>query len=145
MRVIVSPEHLKQIEGHGESTYPNEGAGFMLGLLADDRIEINEILPLENQREDEAQHNRYELSPVDFLRAEKEADRLGLSLVGVFHSHPDHPAIPSEFDRDHAWPHFSYLISSIQGGKAKVTRAWRLREDRSMFDEDEIQTIKEED
>ena len=139
MQINLSPDQLRAIEAHGESTYPNEGAGFLLGSVLADSVLVAHLLPIANKREVEAQYNRYELSPQDFARAEMEADKRGMSLIGVFHSHPDHPARPSEFDRDHAWPNFAYLITSIQQGKAQITSAWRLRPDRSAFEEDTIQ------
>ncbi len=137
--VLIAPEHLQAIEAHGMATYPNEGAGFMLGRVDGDTWLIAALLPIDNRRELEAQHNRFELSPRDFMQAEAEADRRGLDLIGVFHSHPDHPAEPSAFDRDHALPNFSYLITSVQKGQAQVTRAWRLNPDRSAFDEDTLE------
>jgi proteasome lid subunit RPN8/RPN11 len=136
--INVSAEQLRAIEAHGESTYPNEGAGFLLGAIQNNAVQVAHLLPIDNKREVEAQYNRYELNPQDFARAEMEADKRGLSLVGVFHSHPDHPAQPSQFDRDHAWPNFVYLITSIQKGKAEITTAWQLRGDRAAFDEDKI-------
>jgi proteasome lid subunit RPN8/RPN11 len=140
MKIILSAEYLRAIEAHGEATYPNEGAGFMLGRRNGKTVSVEALLPVENRREAGAQHNRYELSPQDFMQAELEAARRGLDLVGVFHSHPDHPAQPSEFDREHAWPNFSYLITSVGEGKARVTRAWSLREDRTAFAEDLLET-----
>lgn len=146
MKVRLSKEHLQAIEAHGEAAYPNEGAGFMLGRNEGESVQVEAVLPLENRREPEARYNRYELSPQDFVRAEMQAAQQGLDLVGVFHSHPDHPARPSEFDREHALPNFSYLITSVVGqgepgsGSAQVTRAWRLRDDRSAFDEDTLET-----
>jgi proteasome lid subunit RPN8/RPN11 len=80
------------------------------------------------------------ITPEDYLNAELEADRLGLSLIGVFHSHPDHPNRPSEFDRDWAQPFFSYIITSVDSGKTIESRSWRLLEDRSQFVEEKIQT-----
>src|SRR5258706_12708137 len=121
----LSVDNLRAIEAHGESTYPNEGAGFLLGTVQADAVQISHLLPIDNKREAEAQYNRYELSPQDFARAEMEADKRGLSLVGVFHSHPDHPARPSEFDRDHAWPNFVYVITTVQQDKAQITMTWR--------------------
>lgn len=144
MRILIPAVHMRVIEAHGESTYPNEGAGFMLGRAADASIlSVEAVLPLENRREAEAQHDRYELAPRDFMWAELEAARRGLDLVGVFHSHPDHPAQPSEFDREHALPNFSYLITSVRGGRAADTRAWRLRDDRTAFDEDGLEIIQD--
>jgi proteasome lid subunit RPN8/RPN11 len=128
---------LAQIHAHGEQAYPEEGAGFMLGADGDERA-VQAIFPLSNAREDAARQNRYLFTPVDYLRAESEAERLGLSLIGVFHSHPDHPNRPSEFDREWAQPYFSYLITSVRSGKALETRSWRLVEDRSEFQEEQI-------
>jgi proteasome lid subunit RPN8/RPN11 len=131
---------LAQIQRHGEAAYPEEGAGFMLGTDGHART-VRAIVPLSNSREDAARSNRYLIAPEDYLRAEGVADRLGLSLVGVFHSHPDHPDRPSEFDREWAQPFFSYVITSVQSGKAVESRSWRLVEDRSQFVEEPIQTI----
>ena len=138
MEIILSPDHLRAIEAHGEATYPNEGAGFLLGMVQGDAVQVTHLLPLDNKREIEAQHNRFEFTPKDYLKAEMEAAKLKVSWVGVFHSHPDHPARPSEFDRDHAWPNLAYFITSVQQGKAQITISWRLRDDRTAFDEDKI-------
>jgi proteasome lid subunit RPN8/RPN11 len=125
---------LDQIHAHGEIAYPEEGAGFLIG--AHGRVE--DILPLENAREDGARHNRFLITPEDYLQAELTADRRGQSLIGVFHSHPDHPNHPSEYDRDWAQPFFSYIITTVNQGKAIESRSWRLLEDRSRFEEEEI-------
>jgi proteasome lid subunit RPN8/RPN11 len=140
MILSLSKDVLTQIHAHGESAYPEEGAGFLLGADGLERA-VETILPLLNSREDAARHNRYLITPEDYLNAELEADRLGLSLIGVFHSHPDHPNRPSEFDRDWAQPFFSYIITSVDSGKAIESRSWRLLEDRSQFVEEKIQTI----
>ena len=125
---------LDQIHAHGEDAYPEEGAGFLIG--SDGRVES--ILPLDNAREDGARHNRFLITPQDYLQAELTADRQGLSLIGVFHSHPDHPNRPSEYDREWAQPFFSYIITTVNEGRATESRSWRLLEDRSMFTEEEI-------
>src|SRR5512143_2026609 len=134
-RIDIPEAVMRQIEAHGREAYPEEGAGFLLGAQG----RVDEILALPNAREETARHNRYLISPQDYLRAEVEAERRGLSLVGVFHSHPDHPNHPSEFDREWAQPFFSYVITSIQSGQAGESRSWRLVEDRSEFVEEEIQ------
>lgn len=134
----ISKDALTQIHAHGEQAYPDEGAGFLLGMENGSR-DVQAIFPLTNSREDSARHNRYLITPNDYLKAELEAERLGLSLIGVFHSHPDHPNRPSEFDRDWAQPFFSYVITSVQSGKAIESRSWRLSEDRSQFIEERIQ------
>ena len=135
----IAQEVLSQIHKHGEDAYPEEGAGFLLG----NEGKVQQIFPLPNSREDAARHNRYLITPEDYLKAELTADRLGLSLIGVFHSHPDHPNRPSEFDREWAQPYFSYIITSVQSGKALESLSWRLAEDRSQFIEEKIQTNQE--
>jgi proteasome lid subunit RPN8/RPN11 len=135
----LTEELLTQIHVHGEQAYPEEGAGFLLGAYSDNGTRaVTAIFPLANSREDEARHNRYLITPEDYLKAELAADRLGLGLIGVFHSHPDHPNRPSEFDREWAQPFFSYVITSVQSGKALESRSWRLIEDRTKFEEEEI-------
>jgi len=129
---------LSQIHAYGERAYPEEGAGLLLGKVNEGNKRVVSILSLPNAREDIARHNRYLFSPQEYLLGESEAERLGLELIGVFHSHPDHPNRPSEFDRQWAWPSFSYLITSVQTRRAVESRAWRLAEDRSQFEEEQI-------
>jgi proteasome lid subunit RPN8/RPN11 len=121
-----------------ERAYPNEGGGFLLGVIEDgarEVIAIREARPVENVAQSEEQYHRYAMTPRDWAKLEDEADAKGLTLVGYYHSHPDSPAIPSEFDRVHALPNFRYLITSVQGGKAVELRAWQLVDDRSRFEE----------
>jgi len=140
MMLRLSKDLLAQIHAHGEQAYPEEGAGFLLGSEGKNRA-VQTLYMLSNAREDAARHNRYLIRPEDYLKAEMEAGRLRLSLIGVFHSHPDHPNLPSEFDRDWAQPFFSYIITSVESGKAIESRSWRLAEDRSQFVEEKIQII----
>jgi proteasome lid subunit RPN8/RPN11 len=132
--LAVSNDLIERINAHVEEAYPEEGAGFLLG----DEGEVKQILSLPNAREDEARHNRFLFTPEDYLKAELKADELGLTLIGVFHSHPDCPNIPSEYDREWAQPFFSYIITRVDEGKAVSHRSWRLVEDRSKYDEEEI-------
>ncbi len=125
---------IEQINKHVEEAYPEEGAGFLIGVEG----EVRQILSLPNMREDEARHNRFLFTPEDYLKAELKADSLGLSLIGVFHSHPDCPNIPSEYDREWAQPFFSYIITRVDKGKSVSHRSWRLVEDRSKYEEEEI-------
>ena len=129
---------LEQIHAHGRSAYPEEGAGLLLGKADGDHRQVTVILPLSNAREDAARHNRYLITPQDMLRGEQEAARQGLDVIGVFHSHPDHPNLPSEFDREWALPWFSYVITSVMDGKATESRSWRLTDDRTQFLEETI-------
>ena len=138
MKLIISSGILAQIHAHGEAAYPEEGAGFLLGSDENGERYVAQIFVAENTREDEARHNRYLVSPKEYLQAEIAADVLGLSLIGVFHSHPDHPNRPSEFDREWAQPFFSYIITSVNSGKAVESKSWRLAEDRLNFEEEKI-------
>ena len=132
--LAVSNDLIEQINKHVEEAYPEEGAGFLIGVEG----EVKEILALPNAREDEARHNRFLITPEQYLKAELTADKLGLSLIGVFHSHPDCPNIPSEYDREWAQPFFSYIITRVDEGKAVSHRSWRLIEVRSKYEEEEI-------
>jgi proteasome lid subunit RPN8/RPN11 len=130
---------LRSIQAHGEAAYPNEGAGLLLGTASADGKRVADVLPLANEWEAGEQYHRYMITPQDMLRGENEAAQRGLDVVGIFHSHPDHPAEPSAMDRDWALPFFSYIITSVQKAQAVVSRSWLLREDRSAFDEEAIQ------
>jgi len=141
MKLEISREVLNRIYAHGEAAYPDEGAGFLLGMANGEQRQVAAILPLENAREDSTRHNRYLLTPQDYLRGEQHATGLGLDVLGVFHSHPDHPDRPSEFDRQWAMPWFSYVITSVAGGQAVGSRSWRLTEDRSAFEEEPIHIV----
>jgi proteasome lid subunit RPN8/RPN11 len=118
-----------------QQTYPNEGGGFLLGVQQEGAITVRDVRPIDNVFATEEQFHRYAMTPADWMKLEDEADARGLSLVGYYHSHPDHPAIPSEYDRTHALPNFRYLITSVREGKAAELRAWQLSEDRSRFEE----------
>ncbi|MEJ2510718.1 MAG: M67 family metallopeptidase [Anaerolineales bacterium] len=135
---------LAQIHADGERSYPEEGAGLMLGKDENGRREVQAILPLTNSREDSARHNRYLITAEDMMAGEMEAMRMGLDIVGIFHSHPDHPNRPSEFDREWALPWFSYVITSIQQGKAAGSRSWRLEDNRQSFIEETIVVLETE-
>jgi len=135
--LAVSNKLIERINSHLEAAYPEEGAGFLIGGDG----EVKEILALPNSREDEARHNRFLITPEEYLKAELKADSLGLSLIGVFHSHPDCPNIPSEYDREWAQPFFSYIITRVDDGKVVSHRSWRLVEDRSKYDEEEITVV----
>lgn len=141
--INLSAEHIEAIRRHGERTYPEECGGLLLGVVEDDVRVIREVLPLENVRKD-SRHNRVEISPLDYSRAEREAAKRDLGVWGYYHSHPNHPAVPSGFDLDHApFTEWSYLIVSVREGEAQEVRAWTVREDRSQFDEEEMAVINQ--
>lgn len=141
MSLHIPQDLLERIHLHGEQAYPEEGAGLLLGEFQGEDPLVREILSLVNVRERQARHNRYHLSPQDYLQGEELAEQLGLAVLGVFHSHPDHPNRPSEFDRQWAWPNFSYLITSVVQGQAAESRSWRLDEDRAAFSEEQIVAV----
>lgn len=131
--LAITRDLLDQIWRHGEAVYPEEGAGLLLGTDRDGQRQVIAILPLTNAREHTARHNRYLITVQEMLQGEQEAIRLGLDIVGVFHSHPDHPNRPSEYDREWALPWYSYVITSVAEGAARGSRSWRLLDDRSQF------------
>jgi proteasome lid subunit RPN8/RPN11 len=138
MSVKLTAEHLDQIRRHGAQTYPEECGGLLLGSLQDGVRIVQEVYPMENVRPD-SRGNRVQLDPLAYARAEREAGRRGLGVWGYYHSHPDHPAVPSGYDLDHApFTEWSYLIVAVRQGRAEEIRAWTVRDDRSQFDEEEI-------
>lgn len=138
MTIRLNSEQIEAIRKHGEQTFPEECGGLLLGVVENGVRVIREVMPLENVRQD-SRHNRVELSPLDYARAEREAAKKNLGVWGYYHSHPDHPAIPSGFDLDHApFIEWSYVIVSVRVGIAEEVRAWTVRDDRSQFDEEEI-------
>ena len=128
---------LARIHAHGEAAYPEECCGVLIGRdgAGGQPATVERILAADNERAD-SRHNRYVISPRSLLAAQREARASGLDVVGYYHSHPDHPARPSEFDREHAWPGTSYVIVSVERGKAVDCRSWRLRDDRAAFEEE---------
>jgi len=121
------------IRAHASETYPNECCGALIGRDGT----VSETLALPNMT-DEGPRTRFRVTPGDYRAAERRASELGAELLGFYHSHPDHPARPSQYDLDHAWPFFSYVIVSVRDGVSGDMTAWRLREDRSAFDQEEL-------
>lgn len=138
MTVKLSKALQSRIFEQMEGTFPNEGGGFLLGNITDGEITIKDITQVENTFAEEEQYHRYAMTPQDWMRLEDEADEKGLSLVGYYHSHPNAPAIPSEYDRDHALPNFVYIITSVRDGKAVDMRVWKLKADRTAFDSENL-------
>jgi cysteine synthase B len=122
------------IRQHAVDAYPDECCGALLGS-ADGAV--REALPLGNHS-DEERRRRFVVTPRDYRAAEARAEALGVELIGFYHSHPDHPAVPSQFDLDHAWPNLSYAIVSVRAGRDGDLRSWRLWQDRSRFEEEPV-------
>jgi proteasome lid subunit RPN8/RPN11 len=138
------PEEIaRRIRAHGVATYPHECCGAMLGRDGDGEREVVDLLPLANRRDD-SPRNRFEVTPDDVRLAEKTAREKKMELIGWYHSHPDAPARPSDYDRNHAWPWYSYVIVSIQKGEPVDMTSWRLHDDREAYDPEAIETVKEQ-
>jgi proteasome lid subunit RPN8/RPN11 len=149
--LVISAQLAEKIRAHGAETYPHECCGALLGRdsgeipgsdpakypVAAER-EILALYPLINRRED-SPRNRFSVTSEDVIAAEKEARGHGLDVVGWYHSHPDHPARPSQYDRDHAWPWYSYIIVSVQNSAPQEMTSWRLNDDRQEFSPEGIE------
>lgn len=126
-------QHADIIRKHGESDYPYECCGLLLGSQTGNQKTVNEVYAISNAREESAKRNRFLIEPEELMRGERHARALGLEVVGFYHSHPDHPAQPSQYDQDHAWPVYSYVIVSVQQGMAKELTSWELDHNRTQF------------
>jgi proteasome lid subunit RPN8/RPN11 len=133
---------LATIRRHAEAAYPEECCGFLLGRADGAATVVERVVPVDNERQD-SRHNRFLIQPETVLAAHQEARAAGLDVVGTYHSHPDHPAQPSEFDREHAWPGLSYVIVAVADGRVAEARSWRLSDDRERFEEEEMGLAKE--
>src|SRR5437867_2462241 len=129
-RLALEPAVGRAIRAHGEETYPHECCGALVG----DGDRALETVALPNTTE-EGPRRRFLVRPSDYRMAEQRARELGGELLGFYHSHPDHPARPSQYDLDHAWPTFAYVIVSVAGGSAADMTVWYLKDDRSTFEE----------
>ena len=134
---ITAPLH-EQMTAHLRGAYPNEGGGLLLGTIDGDTISVVDIAEAENTFPTEEQFHRIGLAPTFWADVEDDADERGLQIVGFYHSHPDSPAQPSEYDLSHAFPNLAYIIVSVQNAEVDHINNWRLREDRSQFDADDL-------
>ena len=138
--ILMTGPQQAEIRRHGEAEYPHECCGLLIGRFDEGgRKVVTEIYPVSNAREEQARHNRSLILPEELMRGERHARELKLDVVGNYHSHPDHPAIPSSFDLEHAWPTWSYVIVSVKQGKAIDLLSWELEADRSRFNEEKIE------
>ena len=135
--LILNSDTSKRMQKHALTTFPEECCGFMFGSFKDDKVMVDSVKVVKNNHPD-FRSRRFLISPQDYMNAEKYADENSLALVGVYHSHPNHPALPSETDRLAAMPGFTYIIYSIMDGELADVGAWELEEDRSKFSAVEI-------
>lgn len=135
-KLNITAEAFELMQKHAEATYPNECVGFFYGKEDDTIRYIEEAREVPNSKEGD-QRRRFEVHPKDYMQAERYALENDITLLGVYHSHPEHPAIPSEHDLKVAQPFFSYIIVSVKGGKSVKVRSWQLNNE-NIFEEEEI-------
>jgi proteasome lid subunit RPN8/RPN11 len=155
--LVLSNELRRQLEEHGERGYPEEICGFLIGTADGDDKTVTELREIENSWDDsgtpefagtggadfatESRRRRFSIPPEEYFRADKEAREQGLAILGFYHSHPDHPARPSQYDlalAQEIFPGYSYIIVAIHGGKAVDMTSWVLRDDFSQFDAEDL-------
>lgn len=157
MVIKVTANHLQAIQAHAENTYPDECCGFLMGEIAEDVKTLVEVWPTENawnpemvetlpemefgDKLERSRRDRFFIAPSAMLKAMKQGRDRHLTIIGIYHSHPDHPAIPSECDRALAWPQYSYIIVSLCQGKVKDLRNWSL-DGEGNFQSEEIITLQ---
>lgn len=107
---------------------------------SDGRKSVSETYPISNAREEEAKRNRFLIRPEELVGGEKYAREKSLDVVGFYHSHPDERAVPSQYDLEHAWPTYSYVVVAVGKGVAHDLKSWEMESDRSRFNEEEIKT-----
>ena len=118
----------------GADAYPNECCGILFGSEDGDDHIVTSLRPIKNARENGEQYHRFLITAEDMMQAEMEARKLDLEIVGFYHSHPDHPARPSDYDREHALPFYSYIILRVAEGRPEQMTSWRLQLSREAFD-----------
>jgi proteasome lid subunit RPN8/RPN11 len=131
----------RQIEREGAAAYPNECCGILIGVETDGRRTVERLQAVDNSFEAGEQYHRFSITPKTLMQADKAAGDEGKLVLGFYHSHPDHPARPSEYDREHAWPFYSYVIVSIAKGQPVDMTSWLLDDNTNVFKRQDIEEI----
>jgi proteasome lid subunit RPN8/RPN11 len=139
--IRLSSAHEVQIRAHAFRDYPHECCGVLLGALEGETKVVQALKPLTNVHE-EGHERRFRIAPEEMFRLEREARAGGMKILGFYHSHPDHPARPSEYDHEWAWPWYSYVIIAVAKGEPQEMTCWTLDDDRQAFTEEEILTTE---
>ena len=139
--ITVSEHLLAEIRGHGVRDYPYECCGLLLGRYTAEGKIVSETYPISNAREESAKRNRFLIEPVELMRGERYAREHDLEVVGFYHSHPDSPAVPSQYDLEHAWPTYSYIIVSTSPDQSGDLFSWEQEPDRSRFNREELKIV----
>jgi proteasome lid subunit RPN8/RPN11 len=136
--IRIDQQQIEEIREHGVRDYPYECCGLLLGRYEADAKVVRETYPISNAREESAKRNRFLIEPAELMRGERYAREHDLEVVGFYHSHPDSPARPSQYDLEHAWPTYSYIIVSTRVDTATDLFSWEQEPDRSKFNQEEI-------
>ena len=139
-KLILSPEIAAKIEQEGVAAYPNECCGILVGRDAGDHRVVEQLVPMKNVFDASEQYHRFSIDPLALMSADESASKAGKVVLGFYHSHPDHPAIPSEYDRTHVppWNFYSHVIVSIRNAKPAEMTCWRMNEGTERFEGEEI-------
>ncbi|HKR15558.1 MAG TPA: M67 family metallopeptidase [Pyrinomonadaceae bacterium] len=137
--ITIAEAQLNEIREHGVRDYPYECCGLLLGRFRENGKLVTETYPISNAREESAKRNRFLIMPEELMRGERYARDQDLEVVGFYHSHPDSPAVPSNYDLEHAWPTYSYIIVSTSADKATDLFSWEQEPDRSRFNEEKVE------
>ena len=136
--IAIAEEQLSEIREHGVRDYPYECCGLLLGRFRAEGKFVTETYAISNAREESAKRNRFLITPEELMKGERYARQHDLEVVGFYHSHPDSPAVPSQYDLEHAWPTYSYIIVSTSAERATDLFSWEQEPDRSRFNQEEI-------
>jgi proteasome lid subunit RPN8/RPN11 len=139
--ITLANKQLTEIREHGVRDYPYECCGLLLGRFGSDGKLVTETYPISNAREESAKRNRFLITPEELMKGERYAREHDLEVVGFYHSHPDSPAVPSQYDLEHAWPTYSYIIVKTLADDATDLFSWEQEPDRSRFNQEEIRVI----
>ena len=137
MPLKIGAGDVDRIHEHAREVYPEECAGALVGIDSGGVRVVVDVWRAENTHEEE-RSRRFLIEPLAVKKFEERAEEKDMEMLGFYHSHPDHPAEPSEYDREHAWPGYSYVIASVSGENVEDMRSWTLRDDRSAYDEEPI-------
>lgn len=156
MSIKLNQSHISAMREHAARDYPSECCGILLGKSDDGNKQAMEVVALKNIRHDparaqellpldspgrETDRNRFLIDPLEQLKVEKDARKRGVDVLGYYHSHPDHPARPSNYDREHAWPWYSYIILSVEKGTPADMTSWVLSDNRERFDPEVVEIV----
>ena len=134
--LCIDDSKFRDIENQVKKSYPLECCGLLIGTNTSEK-KVVEVRPVQNKNT-ERTHDRYEIEGREFAKIDKEATKNCLQIIGIYHSHPDHPALPSVYDTEHAWAGYSYMIAAIEKGEKIEVRSWVFNEEKKQFEEEKI-------